>query len=154
MSVALVLQTLLGFSATGLFSALGTLLTDLNPNGPSAAAASANLVRYALAATFLAVLEDMMDHMGVGWCFTFSGLLSGLCGPLLVLEMQKGRVWRKHRQRGDRSDEEPVLHKVDRWGRLGEVPHAKDACRSLLWRIRGTARIGRLGWEGAATGGL
>lgn len=70
-------------------------MTDFNPKRPSAAAASANLVRCALAATFLAVLENMIDRMGIGWCFTFLGLLSGLCGPLLVLEMQKGHAWRK-----------------------------------------------------------
>lgn len=55
-------------------------------------------MRCALAATFLAILEIMIDGMGVGWCFTLLGLLSGLCGPLLVLEMQKGQGWRKGRE--------------------------------------------------------
>ncbi|KAK8015082.1 major facilitator superfamily transporter [Apiospora arundinis] len=42
-AVPLVLQTIIGYTITGIFTALGTLLTDLNPLQSSTAAASANV---------------------------------------------------------------------------------------------------------------
>jgi hypothetical protein len=77
--------------------ALGALLTDLNPLQSSTAAASANIVRCALAATALAVLQVIIDAIGVGWCFTIFGALSSLCGPLLVWEMRNGYKYRRQR---------------------------------------------------------
>ncbi|KAI1081029.1 major facilitator superfamily transporter [Whalleya microplaca] len=97
LAVPLVLQTIIGFTITALFVALGTLLTDLNPNQSSTAAASANIVRCALAAGGLAALQPLIDAVGPGWCFTIFGLLSGLCGLLLLLEIQLGPRWRQSR---------------------------------------------------------
>ncbi|KAI1248997.1 hypothetical protein MGN70_008604 [Eutypa lata] len=77
--------------------ALGTLLTDLNPDKPSTAAASANIVRCALAAGALAALQPIIDAVGAGWCFTIFGILCGACGPLLLLEMRMGHRWRRSR---------------------------------------------------------
>ncbi|KAK8045007.1 hypothetical protein PG993_005031, partial [Apiospora rasikravindrae] len=94
----LVLQTIIGYAITGLFGALGTLLTDLNPSQSSTAAASANIVRCSLAAASLAVVQIVIDAVGVGWCFTILGLLSGCCGPLLLLEMKQGQTWRMRRK--------------------------------------------------------
>lgn len=65
--------------------ALGTLLTDLNQDRSSTAAASANLVRCALAATALGVLQPIIDSIGPGWCFTIFGVLSAACALLLKL---------------------------------------------------------------------
>ncbi|KAH8202614.1 hypothetical protein TruAng_003215 [Truncatella angustata] len=96
-SVPLIIQTLIGFSTTGMFVVLGTLLTDLNPDRSSTAAASANVVRCALAAGTLAVLQTILDNVGPGWCFTIFGLLNGTCGPLLFLELRKGKAWREAR---------------------------------------------------------
>ncbi|KAK7931803.1 hypothetical protein PG985_002515 [Apiospora marii] len=104
----LVLQAIIGYSVTGIFGkhpwltrttqALGTLLTDLNPSQSSTAAASANIVRCSLAAASLAVIQLVIDAVGVGWCFTTVGLLSGCCGPLLLLEMKQGQKWRRQRK--------------------------------------------------------
>ncbi|KAH6677029.1 major facilitator superfamily transporter [Plectosphaerella plurivora] len=82
-AVPLVLQALVGFGSTALFVALGTLLTDLNAGRSSTAAASANLVRCALAAPALAAVQPMIDGIGVGWCFTLFGALAAMCAPLL-----------------------------------------------------------------------
>ncbi|KAK7943107.1 uncharacterized protein PG986_012220 [Apiospora aurea] len=104
-AVPLVLQTVIGYTITGLFGALGTLLTDLNPSQSSTAAASANIVRCSLAAASLAVVQIVIDAVGVGWCFTILGLLSGCCGPLLLLEMKHGQKWRMSRKSNTPSQE-------------------------------------------------
>lgn len=87
-AVPLTMQVLIGFTGTGLFVALGTLLTDLNPNRSSTDAASANLVRCALAAAMLAVVQMMIDSIGTGWTFTIFGIMSGICGPMMVWLMK------------------------------------------------------------------
>lgn len=111
------MQAIIGFTGTGLFvvsgpselhaylhtsakyfQAFGTLLTDLNAERASTAAASANLVRCALAAAALAVLEYIIDGVGVGWCFTIFGLLGGLCVPLMVWGIRFGGRLRQKRQ--------------------------------------------------------
>ncbi|RYP51057.1 hypothetical protein DL768_003557 [Monosporascus sp. mg162] len=96
-AIPLALQAVTGFSTSASFVALGTLLTDLNPDGPSTAAASANIVRCALAAASLAALQPIIDSVGAGWCFTIFGLLCSLCGPMLLLEMRMGHRWRRAR---------------------------------------------------------
>ncbi|KAK1765304.1 major facilitator superfamily domain-containing protein [Phialemonium atrogriseum] len=97
-AIPLMLQAVLGFASSGIFVALLTLLTDLNPERSSTASASANIVRCGLAAALLAVLQPLIDRVGVGWCFTFLGALCGLCGPLLLLEVRRGPEWRRSRK--------------------------------------------------------
>ncbi|KAI0008497.1 major facilitator superfamily transporter [Xylariaceae sp. FL0662B] len=99
LSGPLILQTIIGFAITALFVALGTLITDLNPDQSSTAAAAANIIRCALAAGSLALLQPLIDVVGPGWCFTIFGLLNGLCGLLLFLEMKLGPRWRRSRLR-------------------------------------------------------
>jgi hypothetical protein len=47
-----------------------------------------------LAAIAVAFLQDMIDHMGVGWTFTLLGSLCSLSGTLFFVERQKGMKWR------------------------------------------------------------
>ncbi|RYP81118.1 hypothetical protein DL769_002127 [Monosporascus sp. CRB-8-3] len=60
-AIPLILQAMTGFSISAVFVALGTLLTDLNPDKPSTAAASANIVRCVLAAASLAALQPIIN---------------------------------------------------------------------------------------------
>lgn len=89
------MQSFIGFTGTGLFVALGTLLTDLNPTRSSTAAASANLVRCALAASALAVVQIMINNIGPCWTFTIFGAMGGLCGPMLLWLMRAGQTDRR-----------------------------------------------------------
>jgi hypothetical protein len=71
-----------------------TLRVDINPKAPAAAQASSNFVRCTLAAIVVAFLQDMINRMGIGWTFTFLGLLCSLSGVLFAVERQKGMEWR------------------------------------------------------------
>ncbi|KAI0023785.1 major facilitator superfamily transporter [Xylariomycetidae sp. FL0641] len=103
LSVPLLMQAIVGSAMTAVFvanvsyQALGTLLTDLNTGRSSTAAASANWVRWELAVGSLDGIHHLCDAVGPGWCFTFSGLLSGVCGLLLLVELRVGHRWRKLR---------------------------------------------------------
>ncbi|KAF2239360.1 MFS general substrate transporter [Viridothelium virens] len=96
-SVPLILQVFIGFAISGVFTVLGTLLTDFNPQRSSTAAASANIVRCALAASSLAVLQLIIDAIGAGWCFTIIGTITAICIPLTEIERRKGPNWRRDR---------------------------------------------------------
>jgi hypothetical protein len=53
-----------------------------------------------MAAPALAVLQMVINEIGIGWCFTILGVLGGLCGPVMVWEMRCGRVYRRNRANG------------------------------------------------------
>ena len=76
---------------------------DINQKAPAAAQASSNIIRCALSALAVAVLQDIIDGIGEGWTFTFLGLL--LLAPigLNIIIRKKGMVWRV-RQRGSASE--------------------------------------------------
>ena len=77
----------------------GTLLTDLHPANPATAQAPSNIVRCALSASGLAVIELMITHIGVGWTFT---IFAGSClatAPMILAEVYWGLRWRQARGR-------------------------------------------------------
>ncbi|OJD32069.1 mfs general substrate transporter [Diplodia corticola] len=97
-SVPLILQFIQGFWGTCFYTTYNTLLVDLYPKSPSTAAATASMVRCAMAATGVAVLQPLLDAAGLGWYFTCLGIWSGACGAAAVLLIRKkGMVWRTQR---------------------------------------------------------
>lgn len=73
----------------------GTLLVELHPTSPASAQAALNIVRCSLAAGGLALLQIVIDGVGVGWCFT---IFAGLCISMLLPSWtvhRYGMVWRK-----------------------------------------------------------
>ena len=80
-----------------------TLLVDINQKAPAAAQASSNIIRCALSALAVAVLQDIIDSIGKGWTFTLLGLF--LLAPigLNLIIRKKGMAWRV-RQRGSASE--------------------------------------------------
>jgi hypothetical protein len=72
----------------------GTLLTDLHPKSPATAQAANNVVRCSLASGGLALLQLILDKVGVGWTFTLFGGVSLGCLGIAWLEWYHGKKWR------------------------------------------------------------
>ena len=82
-------------SADSLQHTCNTLLVDIFPTSPSAAAAAGNIVRCGMSAGGIAAMEPLMKRMGLGGYFTFLALLGGAVGlvggEVLV---RRGTQWR------------------------------------------------------------
>lgn len=64
----------------------------------STAAAAASIVRCAMAAAGVAILQPFLAVMKRGWCFTILGIWSVGCGTVAVLVIEsKGVSWRTRR---------------------------------------------------------
>ncbi|KAK0654214.1 Dityrosine transporter 1 [Lasiodiplodia hormozganensis] len=97
-SVPLILQFVQGFWGTCFYTIYNTLLVDLFSESPSTAAATASMLRCAMAATGVAILQPLLEAVGLGWYFTFLGIWSGTCGAAAVfLLRKKGMIWRMRR---------------------------------------------------------
>ena len=90
LAVPLVLQLLIGFSFTGSYGVMSSMLVDLYPYSPAPATAADNLVRCLMGAVGTAVVIQMIDGMGRGWCFTFLAAVVFSMSPLLWVETKWG----------------------------------------------------------------
>jgi MFS family permease len=98
LAIVLVLQFMQGFSGAVFYNIYNALLVDVFPESPSTAAAAASIVRCAMAAAGVAILQPLLDALDRGWYFTILGIWSGSCGALAVLVIQKkGMSWRTRR---------------------------------------------------------
>ncbi|KAK6852097.1 hypothetical protein PG995_012222 [Apiospora arundinis] len=93
-AVPLILQFLIGFTNQSLFTSLNTLLVDYYPGKSASAQAANNLVRCEMAATGLAVVDIMIQRLGVGWCFVVFAVLHAITLPLIWALERKGIAWR------------------------------------------------------------
>lgn len=84
----------IGFSATGAFTVMSTLLIDVYSRSPGTASAANNLVRCFLGAGSSAMILPLINKVGAGWAYTFVGLVLVLSScPILVI-MRLGPRWR------------------------------------------------------------
>ena len=98
-SIPFILQFFLGGSIIIIFNACGTLIVDLHPSRPSTAQASMNIVRCTFAAGSVAALQQLINAVGVGWCFTIVALVTGVTAVACVITARIwGERWRKQRQ--------------------------------------------------------
>lgn len=101
MAGPIVLLAFMGFTSLSSFSFVNVLVIDLHRDRPATASAANNLVRCLMGAGSAAVIDVIIESVGVGWCFTIWGLLvSGLGVPLLLLVCRYGPGWRAKRVRG------------------------------------------------------
>ena len=105
LAAPLVLSFIIGVTMTGSFNVLNTLLIDLYPMSPATATAANNLVRCLMGAAGTAVIIQMIEGMGRGWCFTFVAAVVFFTSPLLFVIIKWGPKWREERRvRQDRRD--------------------------------------------------
>jgi len=86
-----------GFFLSGSLAMLSTLLVDLYPQNPATATAALNLIRCSMSAAGTAVIQYIIDAMGIGWCYTFLGLVTMAFSPCLWVVMKWGPKWREER---------------------------------------------------------
>jgi MFS family permease len=73
------------------------LLIDLYPQSPATVTAALNVCRCLLSAAGTSVIQYMIDAMGLGWCYTFIGLVIIICTPLTAVVVKWGPGWREER---------------------------------------------------------
>jgi predicted MFS family arabinose efflux permease len=97
LAAPLILQFIIAFSFTCGMNTTGTLLVDLYPESPATVSAANNLGRCLFSAGATAVVNPMIEGMGLEWCFIFIGLLCFSFYPILQVILRKGPAWRAER---------------------------------------------------------
>lgn len=98
LAAPLVLLFIIGLSITGAFNVMSVILVDYYPMSPSSATACNNLVRCLMGAAGTAVIIQMIDGMGRGWCFTFIAAVVFLASAALPVLLRWGPGWREARR--------------------------------------------------------
>ena len=86
------------FTNSEITKVMSTMLVDLYPSSPATATAANNLVRCLMGAAGTAVIIQMINGMGRGWCFTFIAAVIFFTSPLLWVELKWGPKWREQRR--------------------------------------------------------
>ncbi|KAH7035814.1 major facilitator superfamily domain-containing protein [Microdochium trichocladiopsis] len=97
-AVPLVLSFFIGLCVTGAFSVINILLVDLTPDAPASATAANNLIRCAYGAISIAVIEDVIGRIGVGWAYSIIGIMFAVFSPVLWYIQKKGPQWREEKR--------------------------------------------------------
>ncbi|KAI4130222.1 MAG: hypothetical protein LQ338_001837 [Usnochroma carphineum] len=98
LAVPLVLFFIIGLCLTGAFNVMSAMCVDLYPMQPSTATAANNLMRCLMGAAGTAVIIEMIEGMGRGWCFTFVAAVMACTSPLLAVIVRWGPGWREERR--------------------------------------------------------
>ena len=115
LATPLVLLFIIGVCLTGAFQVMSTMLIDLYPLSPSTATAANNLVRCLMGAAGTAIIIQMIDGMGRGWCFTFIAAVVFFTSPSLWVIVKWGPKWREERRvRAEK-------HKAEKAAKAAEV---------------------------------
>ncbi|KAK4220308.1 major facilitator superfamily domain-containing protein [Rhypophila decipiens] len=117
MALPLVLQFVIAFTATAVFTQNSALMVDLYPGASASATAVNNLIRCAIGAAGVAAIQFIIDDIGAGVTFLIFAIITLVLSPLLVLEWFYGEEWRKRRM--ERLEREKAEKRVLEGGELG-----------------------------------
>jgi MFS family permease len=98
LAIPLVLQFLIAYTATAVFSLNSALVIDLYPGASASATAVNNLMRCSVGALGVAIVQIVIDGVGAGTAFLVFAGITALSSPLLVVEWFWGEGWRKERR--------------------------------------------------------
>ncbi|KAL8808903.1 MAG: hypothetical protein Q9200_003907 [Gallowayella weberi] len=130
LSIPLLLQFLLGLSVQMCFNINNTLLIDINYRTPATAQAASNIIRCALAALAVGVLEDVMGRIGIGWTFTLLGFGALGSGMLYWVDRRWGMRWRT--EPGVAQETADGTIRADEGEKGGEMAKGKDGCEESV----------------------
>ncbi|KAK4187745.1 major facilitator superfamily domain-containing protein [Podospora australis] len=88
----------IGVGLIGVNNAVNALIVDIFPGNAGAALAAYNMVKCLMGAVASGAIAPMIKAMGMGKAFMIFGILYLLLGPVVVLVMKRGIVWRRERQ--------------------------------------------------------
>jgi MFS family permease len=91
----------LGYTLIASTQTISILIVDINPNVAGTATAAFNLIRCLLGAAATALILPMTRRMGLGWAYTFIGLVYLVLSPMLLAVMKYGPRWRRERKERD-----------------------------------------------------
>lgn len=96
-TLSLLLQFFIAYTATALFSFNSALVIDLYPGASASATAVNNLMRCSVGAVGVAVIQIIIDGVGAGFAFLALAGLTAALSPLLLVEWIYGQGWRNAR---------------------------------------------------------
>ena len=107
----LVFLFFIGYTLSGSFSMMNTLVVDLNHKSPATAMAGNNLVRCAVGAGAVAAAVPLINKIGIGWTGTFVAGLWVVTSPLLWVVMKYGTKWRREKRLREEAKEKEEAEK-------------------------------------------
>jgi hypothetical protein len=60
------------------------------------------------------VLQVIIDHIGIGWCFTLFAAIAATTIPLLLAERKWGMTWRASRDRNGSPENTTLQQEMER----------------------------------------
>ena len=96
-AVPLIVMFISGGCMSGAMAVMSTLLVDLYPHSPATVSSSLNICRCLMSAAGTAVVQFIINAWGLGWTYTFLGLLVVVCAPMLWVVQRWGPRWREER---------------------------------------------------------
>jgi MFS family permease len=97
LALPIILQYLIAFTATAVFSANSALIIDLYPGKSASATAVNNLMRCSVGAGGVAVVQSMINALSARWTFLLLAGITAITSPLLLVELKYGAGWRMAR---------------------------------------------------------
>lgn len=99
LAVPIILQYLIAYCSTAVFTINSALVIDLYPGASASATAVNNLMRCLIGAAGVAVIQPIIDKIGSLWAFVLLAGITLAMVPLLSVEMRWGPKWRMQRNK-------------------------------------------------------
>ncbi|KAJ5833329.1 hypothetical protein N7474_001640 [Penicillium riverlandense] len=97
LALPIILQYLIAYCATAIFTINSALVIDLYPGASASATAVNNLIRCLIGAAGVAVIQPIIDAITATWTFLLLAGITFHMVPLLMIEMRWGAGWRLER---------------------------------------------------------
>ncbi|KAJ5819436.1 hypothetical protein N7474_005027, partial [Penicillium riverlandense] len=97
LAVPVILQYIIAYCATAIFTINSALVIDLYPGASASATAVNNLMRCEVGAAGVAAVQPIIDTITAEWTFILLAGITLVMVPLLMVEMRCGAGWRMER---------------------------------------------------------